>query len=128
MSEFTQENIDEFRQYRNKMPAWIKGHSRYDKIPTKLFEDAIDEITSLRSELERVKAENEWHKYPDEKPEETEPYKKIIAIDLGGDFVSCVFYRGNFYANGQIVGDVKAWYLLPNYKTIYLPAAPEEGE
>ena len=86
------------------------------------------EILRLRAEAERVKAENEWIPCETRLPEETKVYEKIIAINLGGDFVPCTFYKGNFYANGQIAAGVKAWYLLPNYKTIYLPAAPEEGE
>jgi len=120
MSEFTKENIDEFRVYRNNMPSWIKGHSRYDKIPTKLFEDALDEITSLRAELERVKAALQ---------NADDTVMDIIGKALSGECEKYLNYdlSGNKYCKWGIVEkDIRA--ALLNAQQTTLPAAPEEGE
>jgi len=85
-------------------------------------------LARLRAELERVKAENEWHKYPDEKPEVDE----VIDVIRQSAIRAAKFFD-YFDAKGEssprfatpvervVMDDVMLW-------RSPLPAAPEEGE
>ena len=115
MSETIQERID-------RLKVFPKGITRDDG-------DAfMVEIDTLRAELERVKAENEWHKYPDEKPEVDE----VIDVIRQSAIRAAKFFD-YFDAKGEssprfatpvervVMDDVMLW-------RSPLPAAPEEGE
>ena len=136
---------------------------RYDKICTEVRNEltaaGIPELTEdrltvvplakrvalLRSELERVKAENEWHKYPDEKPVVPDG---SYGVDIWGEYeVEFDAFDGVRFE--KVIGQVqfllsdfeeKEYYDPPqlldiNNNPIHkllrwtaLPAAPEEGE
>jgi len=79
-----------------------------------------DSVISLRAELERVKAENEWHKYPDEKPE---LYEYVIVwkpIWTRPHVAKLADYSEWKSIIGVDFDDITHWKPLP--------AAPEEGE
>jgi len=86
------------------------GHLRHQ------INENYAELTTLRSELERVREENRWHVFADEKPA-TEKYYEVLTEDTD-------FSHDYFHADGT-------W--LSQYNMILwreigeLPTAPEEG-
>ena len=94
------------------------GHLRHQ------INENYAELTSLRAELERVKAENEWHKYIDG---DTSTYPNndglIFQIIYGVD--------GNEWEGHAFYGFVHGWSTDKNvlwYRSVpNTPTAPEEG-
>jgi len=111
--DLNRDKVTLFSQYSKDNIRWINDYA------------VAVTITALRAELERVKAENEWHKYIDG---DTSTYPNndglIFQIIYGVD--------GNEWEGHAFYGFVHGWSTDKNvlwYRSVpNTPAAPEEGE